>query len=63
MDVEYYVGAAGNYDLFKMRDEAERRQRGDYHNKPASSKLHFHKAGEECNGRCESYPAKEDKEV
>jgi hypothetical protein len=57
MDVQYYVGIRDRYDLFKIRDEAERRQKGDYYNDPASSTIHFHVVGEECNGRCENYPA------
>lgn len=53
--IHQYYSDPKHLDLAKMREEAERRARGDYYDDAEPSMIHFHKAGEWCNGRCESY--------
>jgi hypothetical protein len=54
---EFYYSNPSKYDLVKMREEAERKSKGDFYAKPESCVIHYHAAGKECNGKCESYPA------
>lgn len=56
MTHHYYYYDPKILDLSKMRDECERRAEGDYYKDSEDSVIHYHKASEECNGNCESYP-------
>jgi hypothetical protein len=49
-DHEVYYGDPKTLDLGKMREEAERRSRGDAYKKPESTQIHHHKLGEPCKG-------------
>jgi hypothetical protein len=47
-DHDYFV-IIGVTDVDKMRDEARRRQQGDYYAKTESSVIHHHKFDEHCD--------------
>jgi hypothetical protein len=47
-DHEVYYGNKRHDDLAKMREEAERRQRGDSYKKSESTRLHHHGYNESC---------------
>jgi hypothetical protein len=47
---EVYFGNPSALDLGKMREEAERKQRGDAYKDPESTRIHHHGADTPCEG-------------
>jgi hypothetical protein len=48
-DHEYYLTQTdGTIDLAKIREECDKRRRGDAYKEPESSRIHFHKHDESC---------------
>jgi hypothetical protein len=46
---EWYT-PVGAYDLGKVKETCEEAKRGDVYNKPSSSRIHFHRYDEPCEG-------------
>jgi hypothetical protein len=48
-DHEYYFTHEGVIDLTKVREECDKRRRGDSYKGPESSIIHFHKITQDCD--------------
>lgn len=56
--VDMYYNNPRAIDLAKMREDAARAARGDYREAPRPATIHFHGAGDPCDGNeHEEYPA------
>jgi hypothetical protein len=48
-DHHYFFTHDGTIDLAKIREECEKRRRGDAYKDPESSIIHFHKVTSDCD--------------